>query len=114
MTGPELVEARSSRRFPISLALEYELASSYKASATGRGRGTTINLSSSGVLFESQQILPVGRRLYLSLDWPVRRDQADMVLFIFGRVARMSGTSIGVEIRKCEFRPRSVVPITGS
>ena len=113
MTGPELVEARSSPRFPISLALEYKLFKSNQASA--KGAGTTINLSSSGVLFESDQLLSVGRGLNLFLDWPVRRDgQVDMVLCIAGRIVRTAGTSVGVEIRKCEFRQRSVVPITGS
>lgn len=102
-------QARSSRRFPISMSLEYQLNSSHKASAKGWGRGMTINLSSSGVLFESQQVLPVGRRLNLFLDWPVRRDyQVDMVLFILGRIVHRSGTSVGVEILKYEFRAGSV------
>jgi hypothetical protein len=102
-----LYQARSSRRFPISMSLQYHLTSSNKASAKGGGRGMTINLSSSGVLFESPQILPLGRRLDLFLDWPVRRhDQVDMVLFILGRIVRRSGTSVGVEILKYEFRSR--------
>lgn len=94
------IEARSRQRFRISLSLEYQLARRQGALSGG---GKTIDLSSAGVLFESQNRLPVGRRVNLFIDWPFT-DGVGLVLFILGRTVRASGNTVAVTILKHQFR----------
>src|SRR5690242_16887111 len=100
-----LGDARSSRRFPITMSLRYRAPRGNGASNEGCGK--TVNLSSTGVLFESQDTLRVGQSLDLLIDWPARiDDRVALVLFIVGRIVRISGTSIAAEIVMHEFRIR--------
>lgn len=98
-------DAISSRRFPISMPLEYQLMRRNKPWV--KGRGTTINLSSTGVLFESQNCFHTGDLLRLVLDWPIHVDRIDMVLVIEGRIVRTSGMCAEAEILKHILRPQA-------
>ena len=87
------------------MSLEYQRLGHKAASANYRAK--TINLSSTGVLFESQDHFQAGDQLRLFLDWPIRiEDQIDLVLVIVGRIVRTSGTSVGAKILKYQLRRR--------
>src|SRR5262249_17293285 len=71
----------------------------------GDNRGKTLNMSSSGVLFTTHQALVPGKRLELSIDWPVQLDnKCALKLVARGRVVRFEGDRAALEILQHEFR----------
>lgn len=91
-------ERRAAPRFPLKLQLQYQI----KRTA---GVGTTVNISSCGVLFTAQHEIPVGMRLELSLDWPVRPEASTgLQLRLLGRVVRASGYQAALKVARYEFR----------
>ena len=96
---------RSHRRYPIYVDLEYKLLDGRQVLKTGAGR--TLNLSSSGILFESDEALPPGMSIRLSLNWPAQlNDRVGLTLCINGRTIRSSGRCNAIEIMSHEFRTR--------
>ena len=78
-----------------------------KKDAEIEARGKTVNMSSSGVLFTSEQILLPGRRVELSINWPAQLDQkCALKLVARGRVVRFEKGLAAVEILQHEFRTR--------
>jgi c-di-GMP-binding flagellar brake protein YcgR len=71
-------------------------------------RGKTVNISSSGVLFTTDRALILGRRLEISIDWPVKlNEKCALKLVARGRVVRFEGDRAALEILQHEFRTRS-------
>jgi len=60
-----VVERRATRRYSIEAELEYRITR--QQTVLHQGRGFTINISSTGVLFECPLPLPVGRRVEVSI-----------------------------------------------
>jgi hypothetical protein len=92
MLGGASQEHRSHPRYPVYVEASYELIVHGEVVETGHGR--TVNISTGGVLFESQQALaPVGIRL--SIAWPAQLGDA------VGLALRVSG---GVQeiVCRCE------------
>lgn len=93
------------RRFPICVDLQYWLLDEGRIVKTGFGR--TVNLSSSGVLFEADEALPSGRAINLALAWPVRLDnKVGLKLRIIGRTVRKEYNCTAVQILHHAFRTR--------
>lgn len=91
----------------MNVELEYRLLTGNKVVSTGAGR--TLNLSSHGVLFECEEILPLGTRIRLLLTWPARLDgTVGLTLCVNGLTVRSDGTCTAVEIVTHEFRTRSL------
>jgi hypothetical protein len=79
------------------------------------GDGKTINISSSGVLFTTQQMLLPGRRLELSISWPAQlNNKCALKLVARGRVVRFEEGRAAVEIQQYEFRTQSSNPAADS
>lgn len=98
---------RSHRRYPIYVDLEYKLLDGKQVLKTGTGR--TLNLSSSGILFECGDALPVGTTIRMSLNWPAKlNDRVGLTLCVNGRTIRSSGKYTAVEIFSHEFRTRPI------
>ncbi len=96
----------------MNVELEYKLLDGKKVLKTGVGR--TLNLSSSGILFESQEALPTGTSIRLAIEWPARLDnRVGLTLCVMGRTVRSAGTCTAVEILSHEFRTRAI-PIPAS
>jgi hypothetical protein len=71
------------------------------------GKGKTINMSSSGILFSSPGPLKVGTKLELSINWPVALNSTcPLKLVTQGRVARAATDAVAVQIDRYEFRTR--------
>ena len=69
------------------------------------GTGKTINMSSSGVLFVTDQMLLPGRRLEISISWPAQLNNAcPLKLVAKGRIVRVEDGRTAVEIQQYEFR----------
>ena len=102
-------ERRHSDRFPIEREVRYRVLNKRGGEETGDGR--TVNISSSGVLFTTDQMLLPGRRLELSISWPVQLDnKCPLKLVARGRVIRFEPGRTAIEIQQYEFRTQSKVP----
>lgn len=98
-------DRRSWPRYPIDAALEWVIHR--RIAAVGRGK--TINLSSGGVLFQSDQAVAEGVQIELAIAWPARLDDmAGLTLHVTGRTVRTQGKCAAVKILRREFRTRPV------
>jgi hypothetical protein len=96
-------DRRGADRFPIEREVRYKALS--KKSADEAGSGRTVNMSSNGILFTSDQILVPGRRLEISVSWPAQlNNQTPLKLVARGRVIRFEGGRAAIEIEQYEFR----------
>jgi hypothetical protein len=69
------------------------------------GVGKTINMSSNGVLFETEQPLLPGRRLEMTISWPAQlNNTCPLKLVAKGRIVRVENGRAAVEIQQYEFR----------
>jgi len=72
------------------------------------GSGTTLNIGSGGILFTTEDRLPVGRTVELSVNWPARLDGTCPLQFVAtGRVVRSEQNRAAVRIERYEFKTRS-------
>lgn len=97
------VDRRSADRFPIEREVRYRILN--KRNTYEEGTGKTVNISSNGVLFTTDQILIPGKRLELSISWPAQLDnRCQLKLVARGRVARLEQGRAAIEIQQYEFR----------
>ncbi len=97
------VDRRSSDRFPIERDVRYRILS--RRSPEDGGQGKTINMSSSGVLFTTDQFLIPGKRLELSVSWPAQlNERCALKLVARGKIVRTEHGMAAVEIQQYEFR----------
>jgi len=97
------LERRSAQRFPIERALRLRSFNRQGIQQTGRGR--TINMSSTGILFATDQPLVPGRRIELTVSWPAQLNETCGLQFVArGRVVRVEPGRAAVEILQHEFR----------
>jgi len=104
-TQPEGIngERRLGRRYGIALELRWKLVRRRRVLESGTG--TTLDLSSGGILFDGGRPLPVGLNVELSIAWPaLLHDVAPMQLVVTGRIVRTHGTRTGIHMTGHEFR----------
>lgn len=96
-------DRRASDRFPIEREVRFKMLS--KRHTGDPGLGTTINMSSSGVLFTTNQPLLPGKRVEMAISWPAQlENRTPLKLVARGRVVRCEGGAAAVEIQQYEFR----------
>jgi len=84
----------------------------YKRLGKGRtvtqvGTGRVINISSKGILFSTESLLPQGERIEVSVSWPARlNDTTPLKLVILGSVVRGEEKQAAVSIDHYEFKTR--------
>jgi hypothetical protein len=101
--GPNLVERRSDRRYDLSLELRWKLIRRRRVLDTGTG--TTLDVSSGGILFQTDRPIPNGGSLEVSISWPARlHNVAPMQLVVSGRVVRGGGGKAAIRMIQHEFR----------
>jgi hypothetical protein len=65
-------------------------------------------MGSGGILFTTEEKLPLGRAVELSVDWPARLDGTCPLQFVAtGRVVRSEERQAAVRIDRYEFKTRS-------
>jgi hypothetical protein len=80
-------DQRSKGRYPIALELQYKLMRGGRVERTGSGR--TLNISSGGVLFETDDVIPARGSVELSMKWPFLLEGAcGLKLVMRGRIVR--------------------------
>jgi hypothetical protein len=98
-------DRRRTTRFPVCEELRYRVL--HKSSPVS-GIGKTLNIGSGGILFSTEQKLPLGRTVELSVNWPVRLDGTCPLKFVaIGRVVRADSQYAAVRIERYEFRTRA-------
>jgi hypothetical protein len=101
---------RGSERRSIERDVQYRVLSRKDGEVSAAGK--TVNISSSGVLFTTDETLLPGRRVELSIDWPAQLDnKCALKLVARGRVVRFEGDCAALEILQHEFRTRASRPL---
>ena len=111
-TFTPLSERRAGFRYPVSVELLYR---ELKGTDKLMGRGKTINISSSGILFAAQHPLVIDADVELMLRWPLLlNDEFPLHMKVNGRVIRTEENRAAIKILQCEFRfsgPRVKLPM---
>ncbi len=95
-------DRRGSDRFPIEREVKYKILSKKHEEI---GNGMTVNMSSNGVLFTTDQMLVPGRRLELNISWPAQLNaRIALKLVARGRIVRYEEGKAAMEIQQYEFR----------
>jgi hypothetical protein len=102
-----LPDRRGTGRFPVREEIRYRLLQS-RSEKVG-GSGVTVNFGSGGILFTTQEKLPIGRTVELSVNWPARLGGICPLQFVAtGRVVRSEDNTAAVRIERYEFKTRGV------
>jgi len=105
----EKIDRRETSRFPVREDVKYTVVHS-KALKT-RGSGKTLNFGSGGLLFTTEDRLPIGRMVELSVTWPALLGGKCPLQFVAtGRVVRSESNRAAVKIERYEFRTRGGAP----
>jgi hypothetical protein len=110
--GP--TDAQSDRRRSDRMAIEQEVQYRVLDKKDGQtiAQGKTVNISSSGVLFTTQEHLVAGRQVELDISWPAQiNSKCGLKLIARGRVVRMDGDRAALAIMQHEFRTKSTRPL---
>jgi hypothetical protein len=99
-------DRRASRRFAIEQEMLYKILD-HRAAVPESGVGRTLDISSHGVLFETQQRLRTGKRIEVAVNWPALLDGGCPLKFVaVGRVVRADEKCAAMKIEQHEFRTR--------
>jgi DNA-binding NarL/FixJ family response regulator len=100
-------DRRTNARFPCRLAVSYQALEHPFFSGTATSE--TLNISSKGVLFATEEALQPGQLLQVSVDWPARlENQVPLKLVAEGRIVRNLNGLAAMRIDKYEFRTRRI------
>jgi len=100
-----LLDRRGTIRFPVREELKYKVLHAKAAGLSGSGH--TLNIGSGGILFTTEDKLPLGRQVEVSINWPARLDGTCPLKFVaVGRVVRSEPQQAAIRIERYEFRTR--------
>jgi len=98
-------EQRRGARYSLELPLRY--IGLYRRKSLVSGTGCTVDMSSNGLLFTTDQYLEAGLDVELWIDWPARlHDETALQLVVSGRVVRVAGPEAAIRMKRCEFHTR--------
>ncbi len=88
---------RSGRRYPIAANLRYLVCGE---GIRDEGYGQTVDLSSSGVLFQADHALPTGVEIEIAIAWPARTrlHRGGVTVRVKAQIVRASGQCIAAKI----------------
>lgn len=105
-------DRRTNARFPCRLAVSYQALE--HPFLSGVATSETLNISSKGLLFSTDEALQPGQLLQVSVDWPARlENQVPLKLVAEGRIVRNLNGQAAMRIDKYEFRTRRVNKAAG-
>jgi PilZ domain-containing protein len=111
-TNAGLWDLRSHRRYPIELDVQYKWNRAGRAEQAGSG--TTVNISSGGVLFRCAESVPEDSRIEMALSWPFSLEGCALKLILRGRVVRSSSQVTAVRVLQYEFRTAGLLRASAS
>ena len=96
---------RRSNRFPLSEELKYRLIQSRKPMTIRSGR--TLNFASKGILFGTEEQLPLGHLVELAVNWPAfLRGTCPMKFVATGWVVRSEPNLAAIRVERYELKTR--------
>jgi hypothetical protein len=96
-------EHRLHPRYPLELAAEFTLLTNGQTAQ--HGVGTTLNISSGGILLACNDKLPPGAEIEVTIQWPFLPAGARALkLRITGHIVRSNGMRVAIQTSHCEFR----------
>jgi hypothetical protein len=99
-------DRRASQRFPLHLAVRYRVIGA--KSPIRWNVGESINISSTGILFQTPEEIAPGQGIEAFVAWPVSLDnRVPLKLAIKGPVVRTDGNKSAVRFERYEFKTRS-------
>jgi hypothetical protein len=113
--GParEANERRTSRRFPLRLAVKYRRIGSQPFSNWMSSE--SLNISSTGLLFTTNEPVRPGQGIEALISWPVCLDRrVPLKLVIKGSIVRNSGDQSAVCFERYEFKTSQMPPEANS
>jgi hypothetical protein len=112
--GKRVYERREGRRYPVTIPLEYrvyEVANNGTNEVRHTGSGRTVNMSSAGLIFESDRPLREGMEADLSIAWPASLSKSvGLTLRVRGRIVRADQNRAALTLTHYEFRTRAIAP----
>jgi DNA-binding NarL/FixJ family response regulator len=100
-------DRRTNARFPCRLAVSYQALE--HPFLSGEAVSETLNISSKGLLFATNEPFQPGQLLQVSVDWPARLENSvPLKLVAEGRIVRNANGQAAMRIDKYEFRTRKV------
>src|ERR1039457_72496 len=98
-------DRRGTSRFPLREDIKYTVLHSRTQKTSGTGK--TLNFGSRGILFTTDERLPLGSVVELSVNWPARAGGPCLLQFSPpGRVVRSEAKKAVVRLDRYEFKPR--------
>lgn len=102
-------ERREAKRFPIERELRYRVL--LYDGREKEGTGTSVNISSGGILFATDDHLEPGSRVEVTVSWPVLSDtRLPLELVGLGRVVRSERGRVAIGFQRQQLRSLSVEP----
>ena len=98
-------ERRGTTRFPLQEEVKYRVV--HRRMEHTSGTGQTVNICSGGILFTTEEKLPVGQMVELSVNWPARLHGTCPLKFVaVGRIIRSEAHRAAVQVDRYEFKTR--------
>lgn len=105
-------DQRLHHRYSITLDIEYKLLRNGRVAL--QGFGTTVNISSGGVLVSVNDSLPIGGSIELAINWPFLLEGfCPLKLKIRGCVVRSGLKEVAVQFHHLEFRTSGIHSTSG-
>jgi len=101
----DTTDRRETSRFPVREEVRYRVLHAKGSPASGIGK--TLDIGSGGILFTTEEKLPMGRLVEVAVNWPVRLDgDCPLQFVVVGKVVRSEATKAAVQITRYEFKTR--------
>lgn len=99
-------DRRGKRRFALQRELRFKVLDTERITTTGIG--STVDISSGGVAFETVTRLLPGTLVEVSISWPVLLEESCLMrLVVLGRVVRTRQQLVAYTVDKYEFRTQA-------
>src|ERR1017187_9626585 len=106
-------DRRGTNRFPLQEEVTYKVLDAREVKITGTGK--TLNIGSGGILFSTEERLPLGWTVELSVRWPARLGGPCPLKFVaVGRIVRSDLEKAVVRIERYEFKARRTTSLSAS
>ena len=106
-------DRRETSRFPVQEGVRYRVLHARGLSTSGAGK--TLDIGSGGILFTTEERLPMGRLVEVAVDWPVRLDGDCPLRFVaVGKVVRSEATKAAVQITRYAFKTRGSIGVAAA
>ena len=98
-------DRRETSRFPVREEVRSRVLHAKGLPASGVGK--TLDIGSGGILFTTEERLPMGRLVEVAVNWPVRLGgDCPLQFVVVGKVVRSEATKAAVQITRYEFKTR--------